>query len=131
MYYLTNLSCLAHFPDHKKRSLKLKASKYCIVDLESTSVQGLGWKNHEGIILTCIEPVRVEKVMKEFHQGLCRGHHATSTTTHQILRSGYYWPSIFQDVYKHVRSCQPCQFFTKRQRLAALPLQPVVIEALF
>ena len=50
---------------------------------------------------------------------------------HQILISQYYFPSIFQEVYKHVRSYQPCKFFTGKQRLAALPLQPVVIEALF
>ena len=82
VYYLTNLSCPSHFIDLKKRSLKLKAPKYCIVYLDSTSIHGLGWRNPEGIILTCIEPVRAEEVMKELQQGLCGSHHAASTTAH-------------------------------------------------
>ena len=64
VYYLTNLSCPAHLPDHKKRSLKLKASKYCLVDLASRSVYGLGWKNLDGVILACVEPTRAEELMK-------------------------------------------------------------------
>jgi hypothetical protein len=57
------------------------------------------------------------KLMDEFHKGICGGHHATNTTTHKILRGGY--------------SCHPCQFFTGKQKLASLPLQPVVVEAPF
>jgi hypothetical protein len=56
---------------------------------------------------------------------------AAKTTTHKILRGGYYWPTIFTYVHKFVRECQPCQFFTSRQKLAAFPLQPVVVEAPF
>jgi transposase InsO family protein len=69
--------------------------------------------------------------MDEFHKGLCGGHHATKTTTHKILRGGYYWPSIFSYVHKFVRSFQPCQFFIGKQKLATLPLQLVVVEVCF
>jgi hypothetical protein len=44
---------------------------------------------------------------------------------------GYYWPTIFLDVHQLVRKCEPCQFFTGKQKLATLPLQPIVVEAPF
>jgi transposase InsO family protein len=69
--------------------------------------------------------------LTEFHSGFCGGHYAAKTTTHKILRAGYYWPTIFSDVHKMVRSCQQCQMFSGKQKLAALPLQPVVVEAPF
>jgi transposase InsO family protein len=69
--------------------------------------------------------------MIEFHSGFCGGHFAAKTTTHKILREGYYWPTIFSDVHKMVRGCQQCQMFMGKQNLAALPLQPIVVEAPF
>jgi len=69
--------------------------------------------------------------MTEWHAGLCGGHYAARTTTHNILRAGDYWPTVLADVHKFVRACQPCQLFAWRQHLAALPLQPVVAEAPF
>ena len=34
-------------------------------------------------------------------------------------------------MHKFVKSCQSCQLFTGKQKLAALPLQPVVVETPF
>eukprot|EP00253_Pinus_taeda_P032088 PITA_32088 len=92
---------------------------------------GLGWRNPEGIVLRCVDDVESKKLISEFHSGFCGGHYAARTTAHKILRAGYYWPSIFSDVHKFVRTCQACQLFTGKQKLAALPLQPVIVEAPF
>lgn len=110
---------------HKKRSLRLKASTYIITQA------GLGWRNLDGLILRCVDEDEAKKIIDEFHVGFCGGHYATRTTTHKILRVGYYWPTIFSDVHKFVRHCKPCQLFTGKQKLDALPLQPVMVEALF
>jgi hypothetical protein len=50
---------------------------------------------------------------------------------HKILRVGHYLPTIFSDVDQFVRKCEPCQLFTGKQKLVALPLQLVVVEAPF
>eukprot|EP00253_Pinus_taeda_P025104 PITA_25104 len=92
---------------------------------------GLGWRNPEGIVLRCVDEIESKKLVSEFHSGFYGGHYAAKTTAHKILRAGYYWPSIFSDVNKFVRCCQACQLFTGKQKLAALPLQPVVVEAPF
>jgi hypothetical protein len=69
--------------------------------------------------------------MDEFHGGFCGGHFAAKTTTQKILKEGYYWPTIFSDVHQFVWKCEPCHLFIGKHKLAALPLQPVVVEAPF
>jgi len=77
--YLNNITTPRHLLDHKKRDLILKASKYCFIE------KGLGWRNLDGLILVCVDPKESNKLMDEFHKGLCGGHPASSTTTHKIL----------------------------------------------
>jgi hypothetical protein len=121
--FLQNLTCPNHLVNQKRRVLRLKSSKYYIIQ------DGLGWKNFDGLILRCVDQNKSKELMNEFHSGFCGGHYAAKTTTHKILRDGYYWPSIFSNVHSFVRGCEQCQLFIGKQKLAALPLKPVVIEA--
>ena len=47
----------------KSRSLKLKASKYCILD------NALYWKDAGGVLLNCLVEDESKEVMKDFHKG--------------------------------------------------------------
>jgi hypothetical protein len=105
--------------------LKLKATKFCILD------HSLYWKDPGGILLNCLLEEEVKKAIKEFHKGDCGGHHYWKTTVHKILRAGFYWPSIFSDVYKEVSSCHECQIFYGKRKLQPLPLKPISVEAPF
>jgi hypothetical protein len=125
IYFFSNLTCPSHLIGHKRRALRLKAAKYCIIQ------DGLGWKNPDGVILRCVDELESKRLLVDFHLGFCGGHFAAKTTTHKILKVSYYWSTIFSDVHKMFRGCQQCQLFTGKQKLAALPLQPVVVEAPF
>ena len=48
IFYLKNLTFPSHLVGHKRRALKLKASKYIIIK------DGLGWRNPDGINLRCV-----------------------------------------------------------------------------
>jgi len=72
-----------------------------------------------------------QKVMEEFHKGDCGGHHFLKTTANKILRSGFYWPTLFVDVYKRVSSYHECKNFEGKRELLPLPLKPIVVEAPF
>jgi hypothetical protein len=50
---------------------------------------------------------------------------------HNILRVGFYWPSIFSDVYKEVSKCHECQIFDGKGKLEPLSLKPISLEAPF
>ena len=47
------------------------------------------------------------------------------------MRFGYYWPSLFSDVYQEVRACVPCQKFAGKQKIVSLPLNPIAVNAPF
>lgn len=47
------------------------------------------------------------------------------------MRAGYYWPDLFKYAHSWVRKCEKCSLFVDKQRLAALPLQPIEVEQPF
>lgn len=71
VYYLRNLLAPPHLTDHKRRSLRLKASKFCLTQ------DGLRWMSPNGVVLRCVNKEESEKLLKEFHAGFCGGHYAT------------------------------------------------------
>ena len=64
-------------------------------------------------------------------QGICGGHHYWKETTSKILRVGFYWPSVFSDVFSKVRSYPKCQKFAGKETLLSLPWKPISVEAPF
>jgi len=47
------------------------------------------------------------------------------------MRVGYYWPRLFSNVNAKVRADNPFQLFAGKQKLPALPLVPIKVEAPF
>jgi hypothetical protein len=125
IYFLQELRPPDGLQRNKARALKLKAVRYCLID------QILYWKDPLGVLLKCMDPREADKIMAEFHSSLCGGHHSWKTTTHKILRAGYYWPTLFADVHRGVRACITCQRFSGKQQLKSLPLKPVVVSGPF
>jgi hypothetical protein len=96
--------------------------KYCLTQY------GLGWKNSGGIILICMKKDEFNQLIKEIYSWDCISHFASCTTAHNIVRDRYYLPTLFNDTHRYVRSCRPCQFFTRMQRFPALPLNRIIVE---
>ena len=101
-FVLLNLHAPPGLSRTKKRFLKMKASKFGVLD------NALFWKSHEGILLNCLTMNETDSVMKEFHAGDCGGHLYGKSTADKILRAGFHWSSLFSDVRKFVVSCQKC-----------------------
>ena len=99
IFFLRNFTCPDDVLGHKRRALRLKATKYCVTKYV------LGWRNPDGLILRCVDEPKSKKLMVEFHSGFCGGHFALRTTAHKILRVGYYWPNLFSYVHKVIKVC--------------------------
>jgi hypothetical protein len=125
LYFLQNFQAPPGMDKSKVRSLKLKVVKYCVNN------QTLFWRDPSGFLLRCLDEEEAQRVMSEFHEGVCGGHHFWKSTAYKILRVGYYWPSLFSDVCAKVRACEKCQRFAGKQKLKSLPLKPVKISAPF
>eukprot|EP00253_Pinus_taeda_P031651 PITA_31651 len=124
-FVLLNLQAPPGLSKTKKRFLKMKASKFYILD------HALFWKNHEGVLLSCLIKEEIDKVLKEFHAGDCSGHLYWKSTADKILRARFYWPTLFADVKKYVTSCHKCQIFEGKKKLLPLPLKPISTEKPF
>lgn len=125
IYVLKNLSPLPGMPRNKAKTLKLKATKFCILNYV------LYWKDPGGILLNCLVEEEAKKVMEDFHGGECGGHLFWKSTTNKILRAGYYWPTLFADAYKMVKCCHKCQIFEGKQKSQPLPLKLIEVSAPF
>jgi hypothetical protein len=82
-------------------------------------------------LLRCVDDTTAQKILKEIHGSTdsnihIGGHFVAKATAHKILRTGYYWPSIFRDSYKFVQACIECQKFVGKEKFFAMPLQPVL-----
>ena len=93
VYFLLYLQCPLELNRSECRSLKLKAMKYVLRD------QILYWKDPGGILLKCLEKYEIDAVIAELHSGVCGGHKYWKATPFKILREGYYWPTLFSDVF--------------------------------
>jgi hypothetical protein len=106
IYFLQELRPPDGLQRNKERALTLRSVRYCLID------QILYWKDPLGVLLKCMDPQEADKIMVEFHNGLCGGHHSWKTTAHKILRASYYWPTLFTDIHRGVRACITCQIFS-------------------
>eukprot|EP00253_Pinus_taeda_P032279 PITA_32279 len=101
-----NIEKLEVPPGHSSsqaRAIKLRSAKSRITN------NLLYWKYPSGILLRCPDKGQPVEVMHQFHSSICGGHHYWKTTTHKIVRAGYYWPTLFSDVFSFVKSCDKCE----------------------
>ena len=52
------------------------------------------------IIRRCVLEGKQSKILQECHASPYGGHFAGDKTTHKILQSGFYWPTIFKDCFE-------------------------------
>jgi hypothetical protein len=125
IFYLRSGQFPNNMTPKERRALKMKSNQYVLV------AKVLFRRNHDGILLRCVDSNKSQELIKEFHEGICGGHFTPTTTAHRIIRSGYYWPTIFKDSYAMVRKCFSCQKFSGKMKKVAMPLQPVLVEEPF
>ena len=83
------------------------------------------------IIRKCVHKDEIYDILKASHDEPCGGHFADKRTAYKELHFGYYWPTIFKDAKKFVRSCDGCQRMGKLVQRDEMPLQPQVLIETF
>jgi len=68
----------------ERRTLKMKSSQYVMI------VDILFRRNYNGILLICVDERKVQELIDKFHEGICGGHFSRTTTSHKIIRDGFY-----------------------------------------
>lgn len=91
----------------------------------------LNWKDLVGVLLLFLTEGETIESFNEYHGCACGEHYNWNVTTHKILKAGFYWPTLFSDIYRLGRICKKCQIFAEKKRLAPLSLILVFIEEPF
>lgn len=68
----------------------------------------LYWRDRASVLLRCLDEEQVTIIIEEMHSGVCGGHYIAKKTAHKILRSRYWWPSLFYDTHRMVKRCDAC-----------------------
>eukprot|EP00253_Pinus_taeda_P011734 PITA_11734 len=80
-------------------------------------------------IRRCVRQDEIFDILKACHDQPCGGHFSDRRTTHKVLHTGYYWPTIFKDAKKFVQACDSCQRAGCPSHSDEIPLKPqLVIE---
>jgi hypothetical protein len=126
--WYANLSYFLHhdtYPEYLKprerRELILKSSRYHLIN----SI--LFRLNYDGIFLRCIEKEYVESVLKELQDGPAGDHFTGETMAHNILRIGYYCPTLFRDAHTYFRRCKVFHMSDGKENKTMIPLKPMSI----
>ena len=84
IFYLRSRQFPVTMNPKERRTLKMKSNQYVLI------VDILFRRNYDGIFLRCVDQRKAQELMKEFHEGICGGHFVPTTTTHKIIRVGFY-----------------------------------------
>ncbi|XP_072054301.1 uncharacterized protein [Arachis hypogaea] len=60
-------------------------------------------------LLKCLERSEADLALAEVHEGICGMHSGARSLAQKILRAGFYWPTIWEDNQRKVRTCDHCQ----------------------
>ncbi|XP_006591656.1 uncharacterized protein [Glycine max] len=84
-------------------------------------------RNHDMVLLRCVDAREAEKMLVEVHEGSFGTHAHGHAMARKILRVGYYWLTMENDSCIHVRKCHKCHAFADYANAPPIPLN--VLEA--
>ena len=102
LFISENLKFPLYFLKNERRNLRHLAKIYLIIG-DTLYRHGV-----DSILRCCLTLEEVEVVMNDCHSGACGGHLSGLATTQNILRAGYFWPSIFKDCMEAIKRCHLC-----------------------
>nr|KYP43128.1 Transposon Ty3-I Gag-Pol polyprotein [Cajanus cajan] len=79
-------------------------------------------RNHDMVLLRCVEAIEAKKIVEEVHEGSFGTHMNGHAMVRKILRSGYYWLTMESNCCNHVRKCHKCQTYADNIHAPPTPL---------
>jgi hypothetical protein len=76
----------------------------------------------DGLLRTCILAFETWKILERCHSSTYGGHYGAFCTNAKVWQSGFYWPTMYDDVKSFVRRCSHCQRHGNINTTDAMPL---------
>jgi hypothetical protein len=84
IFYLRSRQFLVTTNPKERITLKMKENKYLLI------ADILFRRNYDGILLRCVDKNQAQELIREFYEGICSGHFTPTSTSHKIIRVGFY-----------------------------------------
>ena len=84
------------------RKVKVRSSKYTILN------DKLYKRGFSQPYLKCLDPGDAEYVLRGIHEGVCGNHSRPHSLFRQVVRTGYFWPTVQKDAAQVVHKCDKC-----------------------
>jgi transposase InsO family protein len=82
-----------------------------------------------GVLQRCVPIPQGRELLRDIHAGVCGHHTAPHTLVGNAFRQGFYWPTTVADASEIVRTCEGCQFYTRKSNLPAHVLQTIPVTS--
>ena len=83
------------------------------------------------IIRRCAPKTKQGEILNKCHALSYGGHFAGDRTTHKILQSGFYWPTLFRECFEWMKHCDKCQRMSNISRRNEILLQGIPVVQIF
>jgi hypothetical protein len=120
LVYLQTLKCPTSASRDERRHICHQAKNYLILE-DTLYRQGVDF-----IFCRCLTHEEAKLVINDFHTGACGSHLSGLETSKNILRVGYFWPTLIKDCIKSLKKCHPCQIFSRNMRAHPAPMFHVI-----
>ena len=87
----------------KAKKVKVRSSRFTILN------EKLYKKGFLQPYLKCLDPEDAEYVLREIHEMVCENHCGPQSLVGQVVRAGYFWPTMQKDAAQVVQRCDKCQ----------------------
>ncbi|XP_052725995.1 uncharacterized protein LOC128194433 [Vigna angularis] len=124
-HYLKTREYLEKASENDKRSLRRLAGSFIL------SGDILYKRNHDMILLKCVDTKEAELILKEVHEGTFGTHMNGHSMARKILRAGYFWLTMENDCCTHVRRCEKCQMHADNINMSPTTLNVLSAPWLF
>ena len=83
------------------------------------------------VIRRCVLEEEMESILNHCHTLACGGYFRGNRTAAKVLKSGFYWPTLFKDAHQFVSTCDKCQIMGSISKRDEPPLQTILEVELF
>nr|GEV55557.1 reverse transcriptase domain-containing protein [Tanacetum cinerariifolium] len=71
------------------------------------------------------------EILKACHKGPSRGHHGANLTAKKVFDAGFFWPSIYRDAHKMIKTCDIYQRQGKISQRDEMPQNSIQVCEIF
>jgi ribonuclease HI/transposase InsO family protein len=103
------------------RRIARMAKSFALVDGE------LYKRAASGILQRCVPIPQGRELLRDINAGVCGHYAAPRTLVGNTFRQGFYWPTAVADASEIVRTCEGCQFYSRKSNLPAHVLQTIPV----